>query len=191
MKGKPVITLHMEAYLGAPESYDAVTVEGNPRITSKITGGLHGDVATASITVNTHPEDPARHARPAHDGGHADPQLVRRLTLSSRRVFRSAERRSADRCRGAFDMLSRLTDRRGRGTASTVAVAVAQQRRSGAFDQSINHPAIKYLTADTDTVVDRLNQKLRDGSAKLVFDEKTGYLKSVLESAATCRSNRR
>jgi hypothetical protein len=65
--------------------------------------------------------------------------------------------------------------------ASTVAVAVGQQRRTGAFDQSINHPAIKYLTADTDTVVDRLNQKLREGSAKLVFDEKTGYLKSVLD----------
>ena len=66
-------------------------------------------------------------------------------------------------------------------TRSTVAVAIGQERRTGAFDQSINHPAIKYLTADTDTVVDRLNQKLRDGSAKLVFDEKTGYLKSVLE----------
>jgi hypothetical protein len=65
--------------------------------------------------------------------------------------------------------------------SSTVAVSVAQQRRSGAFDQSINHPAIKYLTADTNTVVDRLNQRLRDGSAKLVFDEKTGYLKSVLD----------
>jgi hypothetical protein len=62
-----------------------------------------------------------------------------------------------------------------------VAVGVTQQRRSGAFDQSVNHPAIKYLTADTDTVVDRLNQKLRDGSSKLVFDEKTGYLKSVLD----------
>ena len=65
--------------------------------------------------------------------------------------------------------------------SSTVAVTLAQQRRSGAFDQSINHPSIKYLTADTDTVVDRLNQKLRDGSAKLVYDPKTGYLKSVLE----------
>ncbi len=51
----------------------------------------------------------------------------------------------------------------------------------GAFDQSINHPAIKYLTSDTDTPVDRMNAKLRDGSAKLVFDEKTGYLKSVLD----------
>jgi hypothetical protein len=64
---------------------------------------------------------------------------------------------------------------------STVAVTLAQERRSGAFDQSINHPAIKYLTAETDTVVDRLNQKLRDGSVRLLYDEKTGYLKSVLD----------
>ncbi len=55
-KGKPVITLHMEAYLGAPESFDAVTIEGHPRITQKIAGGLHGDVATASITVNSIPK---------------------------------------------------------------------------------------------------------------------------------------
>ena len=65
--------------------------------------------------------------------------------------------------------------------SSTAAVTTAQQRRSGAFDQSINHPSIKYLTADTNTVVDQLNAKLRDGSAKLEFDEKTGYLKSVLK----------
>jgi 4-hydroxy-tetrahydrodipicolinate reductase len=56
VKGKPVITLHMEAYLGAPESYDAVTVEGVPRITQMIAGGLHGDIATASITVNSIPK---------------------------------------------------------------------------------------------------------------------------------------
>jgi 2,4-diaminopentanoate dehydrogenase len=56
VKGKALITLHMEAYLGAPESYDAVTVEGNPRITQKISGGLHGDIATASITVNSIPK---------------------------------------------------------------------------------------------------------------------------------------
>jgi hypothetical protein len=54
--GKPIITLHMEAYLGAPESYDAVTIEGVPRITQKIAGGVHGDVATASITVNSLPK---------------------------------------------------------------------------------------------------------------------------------------
>jgi 2,4-diaminopentanoate dehydrogenase len=54
--GRPMVTLHMEAYLGAPESYDAVTIEGSPRIEQKISGGVHGDVATASITVNSIPK---------------------------------------------------------------------------------------------------------------------------------------
>lgn len=50
-----VITLHMEAYLGAPESYDSVRISGSPAIHSRIDGGVHGDVATASITVNSIP----------------------------------------------------------------------------------------------------------------------------------------
>jgi 2,4-diaminopentanoate dehydrogenase len=50
-----VVTLHMEAYLGAPESYDAVAIEGVPAIRSRIAGGVHGDVATASIVVNSLP----------------------------------------------------------------------------------------------------------------------------------------
>ena len=54
--GKPIITLHMEAYLGAPESYDQVEIVGSPSIKSKIVGGVHGDVATASITVNSIPK---------------------------------------------------------------------------------------------------------------------------------------
>lgn len=54
--GQPVIVLHMEAYLGAPETYDAVTIEGSPRLTVKAAGGFHGDVATASITVNSIPK---------------------------------------------------------------------------------------------------------------------------------------
>jgi 4-hydroxy-tetrahydrodipicolinate reductase len=54
-KGEPVITLHMEAYLGAPESYDAVRVTGSPPLYSRIEGGIHGDLATASITVNSIP----------------------------------------------------------------------------------------------------------------------------------------
>jgi hypothetical protein len=55
-KGEAVITLHMEAYLGAPESYDAVTIDGSPRITQRVSGGIHGDVATASIAVNAVPQ---------------------------------------------------------------------------------------------------------------------------------------
>jgi 4-hydroxy-tetrahydrodipicolinate reductase len=54
--GKPIITLHMEAYLGAPESFDSVVIEGVPRIQQRISGGVHGDIATASITVNSMPK---------------------------------------------------------------------------------------------------------------------------------------
>jgi len=53
--GKPLIKLHMEAYLGAPESYDSVDVTGTPNLSMKIAGGVHGDIATASITVNSIP----------------------------------------------------------------------------------------------------------------------------------------
>ena len=55
-KGVPIIKLHMEAYLGAPESYDAVRITGNPPLQMKLAGGVHGDVATASITVNSIPK---------------------------------------------------------------------------------------------------------------------------------------
>ena len=55
VKGEPKIRLHLEAYLGAPASYDSVLIEGSPRIASKIEGGVHGDIATASMTVNSIP----------------------------------------------------------------------------------------------------------------------------------------
>jgi len=54
--GKAVIDLHMEAYLGAPETYDAVKIDGSPALHVRALGGYHGDVATASITVNTIPK---------------------------------------------------------------------------------------------------------------------------------------
>jgi len=55
-KGEPVIRLYMEAYLGAPESYDQVEIEGSPRLSVKTLGGLPGDTATASIVVNAIPK---------------------------------------------------------------------------------------------------------------------------------------
>jgi len=54
--GQPVVTLHMEAYLGAPESYDAVEITGSPALKMKIAGGVHGDIATTSIVVNSLPK---------------------------------------------------------------------------------------------------------------------------------------
>jgi hypothetical protein len=53
---KPVIRLHLEAYLGAPETYDSVDIEGWPKLSMKFAGGIHGDVATASIVVNSIPK---------------------------------------------------------------------------------------------------------------------------------------
>lgn len=54
--GRPAIVLHMEAYLGAPESYDSVQITGSPDLNVKAAGGFHGDIATTSITVNTIPK---------------------------------------------------------------------------------------------------------------------------------------
>jgi hypothetical protein len=56
-KDKPVITLRMEAYLGAPESYDTVTIEGPPCTSSASRAGpRHRD---RSIAVNAVPQVPA------------------------------------------------------------------------------------------------------------------------------------
>jgi 4-hydroxy-tetrahydrodipicolinate reductase len=56
VRGEPIIRLHMEAYLGAPESYDSIDIEGVPNLFMKIAGGVHGDIATASIAVNSIPK---------------------------------------------------------------------------------------------------------------------------------------
>jgi 2,4-diaminopentanoate dehydrogenase len=54
--GTPVITMHLEAYLGAPEPYDEVRLQGVPTLTLRIPGGVPGDIATASIVVNSIPK---------------------------------------------------------------------------------------------------------------------------------------
>jgi 2,4-diaminopentanoate dehydrogenase len=46
----------MEAYLGAPETFDAIDIQGLPAISMKITSGIQGDVATASMVVNSIPK---------------------------------------------------------------------------------------------------------------------------------------
>jgi 4-hydroxy-tetrahydrodipicolinate reductase len=55
VKGEAKIQLRLEAYLGAPHAYESVLIEGSPRIYSKVEGGIHGDIATASIVVNSIP----------------------------------------------------------------------------------------------------------------------------------------
>jgi 2,4-diaminopentanoate dehydrogenase len=53
--GMPAIRLHLEAYFGAPETYDAVDIDGSPNLTLRIPGGIHGDLATVSSVVNAIP----------------------------------------------------------------------------------------------------------------------------------------
>ena len=55
-KKEPAIRLCMEAYLGAPDPYDLIEIDGNPRLSVRIAGGVHGDVATAAIVVNSIPK---------------------------------------------------------------------------------------------------------------------------------------
>jgi 4-hydroxy-tetrahydrodipicolinate reductase len=54
--GKPAIMLHLEAYLGPPETYDAVKIEGEPPVHVRALGGFHGDVAGAALAVNSIPK---------------------------------------------------------------------------------------------------------------------------------------
>ena len=55
-KKQPVIRLRMEAYLGAPDAYDLIDIDGLPRLSVKIEGGVHGDLATTAIVINSIPK---------------------------------------------------------------------------------------------------------------------------------------
>jgi hypothetical protein len=56
MKSKEVIVLDFQAYIGAEEEYDAVTIIGVPNIKQKIQPCVHGDVATIAMVVNSIPK---------------------------------------------------------------------------------------------------------------------------------------
>jgi 4-hydroxy-tetrahydrodipicolinate reductase len=49
---REVITLNFRAAVGEPESYDQIHIDGEPRIQSRIAGGVNGDIATCAITLN-------------------------------------------------------------------------------------------------------------------------------------------
>lgn len=60
---REVITLTFRAAVGEPESYDEVRIEGEPSFSSRIAGGINGDIATCAVTLNT-----VRSALRAHAG---------------------------------------------------------------------------------------------------------------------------
>ena len=56
MKRKDAITLDFQAYIGAKEEYDAITIDGVPPIHQKISPCVHGDLATVAMIVNSIPK---------------------------------------------------------------------------------------------------------------------------------------
>jgi len=56
MKNKEVTILNFQAYIGAEEEYDAVTIEGVPNIRQKIQPCVHGDIGTVAMVVNSIPK---------------------------------------------------------------------------------------------------------------------------------------
>ncbi len=52
IEGREVINLEFQAYIGAPDPYDAVYVTGTPNMEVILKGGMHGDIGTAAVTVN-------------------------------------------------------------------------------------------------------------------------------------------
>jgi hypothetical protein len=53
--GKELIHLELQMYVGAKNPGDSVELKGHPNISLTIPGGTHGDVATASVVVNSIP----------------------------------------------------------------------------------------------------------------------------------------
>jgi 4-hydroxy-tetrahydrodipicolinate reductase len=56
MDGKPVIVLEFISHAAVEEEYDAVSIEGTPRIYEKIAGGVHGDLGTVAVIINMIPK---------------------------------------------------------------------------------------------------------------------------------------
>lgn len=55
-RGEEAITLEFQAYIGAEEEYDAITIEGTPKVRQKISPCVHGDVGTVAMVVNSIPK---------------------------------------------------------------------------------------------------------------------------------------
>jgi hypothetical protein len=58
--------------------------------------------------------------------------------------------------------------------------AALSAQRGGMFLGSSEDPAIAYSTAPLNNAVSEVNRKLRDGSARLTFEGRSGYLRSAL-----------
>jgi hypothetical protein len=53
--GKELVYLELQMYVGAKNPADTIELKGHPNISLVIPGGSHGDIATASVVVNSIP----------------------------------------------------------------------------------------------------------------------------------------
>jgi len=53
--GKELVYLELQMYVGATDPADSIELKGRPNISLVIPGGSHGDLATASVVVNSIP----------------------------------------------------------------------------------------------------------------------------------------
>ena len=53
--GKDLITMDFRAYIGTPEEFDSVVIEGEPPINQRISPCVHGDFGTIAIAANMIP----------------------------------------------------------------------------------------------------------------------------------------
>jgi hypothetical protein len=54
--GHEVISLEFQAYIGAEEEYDSITIEGVPPVYEKISPCVHGDIGTIAMVCNSIPK---------------------------------------------------------------------------------------------------------------------------------------
>lgn len=56
LSDKDVIVLDFQAYVGAEEEYDAISIDGVPRVKQRIQPCVHGDIGTVAMVVNSIPK---------------------------------------------------------------------------------------------------------------------------------------
>lgn len=54
-EGREVISLEFAANAGVDEEYDEILIQGEPNIHQRIIGGVHGDIGTVAVTINSIP----------------------------------------------------------------------------------------------------------------------------------------
>jgi hypothetical protein len=50
--GRDRLHFELEMYLGAPQSYDSVTIDGSPPLEMTVSTGVPGDEGTANVVVH-------------------------------------------------------------------------------------------------------------------------------------------